>query len=115
MVHALLCSLALIMSTGCATHLFVHGERRPGIPASSESVAVAQGMSPLIRTTRGAGLVVGVRVPFDLGRAPDSDTSAETSPLLSMLRAKLGSFVNLQRAAQPKSLSDFHIPVRTSL
>ena len=109
MIHAVVCSLALILSTGCATGLFAQGERMPGTLTSTESMVASQGMAPLIRTTRGAGLVVGVRVPFDLGRASEDKVSDASSPLMSMLMgANLGSFVNLQRAAQPKSLGELH-------
>jgi hypothetical protein len=118
MIHVLVCSLLLVMSTGCASSLFAQGERMPGTITSTESVAVSRGMAPLIRTTRGAGLVVGVRVPFDLGRAPASEdqVAGESSPLLSMLAgAGLGSFVSLQRAAQPKMLATYRLPTRASL
>lgn len=116
MVHALVCSLLLVMSTGCASSLFAQGERMPGTLTSTESVAISQGMAPLIRTTKGAGLVVGVRVPFDLGRAPEDKVAEESSPLLSMLAgAGLGSFVNMQRAAQPKMLANYRLPMRGTL
>jgi hypothetical protein len=111
MLHALVCTLALMLSTGCAGSLFAQGERMPGTIAYSEAADVQQGMAPLIRTTRGAGLVVGIRVPFDLGRATSAQNTADTdSPLMSaLLGSNLGGFVAMQqRASRPKSLGDVH-------
>jgi hypothetical protein len=118
MLQALVCTMALTLATGCASSLFAQGERMPGTITANESLASTQGgMVPLIRPARGAGLVVGVRVPFDLGYTPPNVTPDEenSSPLLTLLSgANLSSFVALQqRASQPKSLGDLHARLST--
>ena len=94
MLHGLVCFLVVVaLSTGCAGSMTYQTERPSGGVGQSASVV---GMSALIRTTKGTGLVLGLTVPFDIG----AHTSADESSLKVSNSTRMMSVISGKSPAQ---------------
>jgi hypothetical protein len=88
MMHGLVGLLVVVLGSGCAASMTTRVERYSGAGGQSASVV---GMSPLIRTARGLGVVVGLTVPFDIGGHSSADeVSLEVSGVSRMIGAVTG-------------------------
>jgi hypothetical protein len=80
MMRLLVYCLSLAASAGCASSFMMQPERGSQVappPANQLSIVSADGMMPLIRAPRrGTGVVIGVRVPFDLSRTATAPRAA---------------------------------------
>lgn len=116
MPRALLCLVLVVLSVGCVSNFAVQREREPlAVSGHSEDAA---GMEPLIKTTRGTGLVVGIRIPLDMGgrsSAAGAGKKSELSPtdLLALVAGK--SRAQLYRMATEPGRGPAPVTRRSSL
>jgi hypothetical protein len=103
MLHGLVCSLVVLVVSGCASSMSMQAERSAGGINQSASLV---GLTPLIRSPRkGTGLVLGLTIPFDIGARTSADEASgdvsSTTRMISMVSGKTPA--QLQSAKQTQA------------
>jgi hypothetical protein len=109
MVHATLGTLLLVLSTGCATGLFAHRERVNNGQEVMTGAARAA-MEPTIRPAKGAGVVLGLSMAFDLGpktSAAKQRDDAKSKSVLALMGGRLNPIVQPAKPLVVRSGTSF--------
>jgi hypothetical protein len=104
MLHGLVCSLVVLVVSGCASSMSMQAERSAAGLGQSASLV---GLTPMIRGPhKGTGLVLGLTVPFDIGARTSADESSgsvsSSTRMLSMVSGKTPAQLQSARQQLPQ-------------
>jgi hypothetical protein len=99
-MQGLVCSLVVLIVSGCASSMSMQVERSAEGLHQSASIV---GLTPLVRQPRkGTGLVLGLTIPFDIGAHTSADESSgdvsSSTRMLSMVSGKTPGQVEAAKA-----------------